>query len=174
MKGYQMFFLIVGVFVAFFAVLFLGLAALSYSYVNDALDQNITIGDRSLAQYNNDTFGAVVNAFIASVDVLALSVLLGMCVVLVAGGFFLGDNNKYWIPFDVFMICMAFLISIYISQTYDIIISTDLLGDFFVDNLPKSSTFVLNLPTIVATLGALIMIATYATTRRKQPEVLGY
>ena len=105
-----------------------------------------------------------------------------MAVGMMLNGFFLGrDNSKLWIVGDIFLLLGIFILSVYISIVYDQFITAtasvpDLEG-VFVDDLAKSSKFVLNLPIYVATIGALIMIISYSQLGKRESggeDVLGF
>jgi len=86
-------------------------------------------------------------------------------------------NSRLWIVGDIFILVFVFIFAVYIAQIYDTFINATTLLDVFIDDLPKSSTFILNLPIYVATIGALIMIVSYTAigeANRGQANVLGF
>lgn len=170
--------LFIFIFAAFFLILFLGIGLFGFNLVNEQLDQNITIGQVNLQTVNLQTFGALSVAFATNADILGIAVLLGMSLFMISIGFFLGrDNSKIWIVADIFILIFAFILAVYISQIYDLFINATDVLDVYIEDLPRSSKFILNLPGLVATIGALIMIVSYSEiAKRKGTEtnVLGF
>ena len=74
---------------------------------------------------------------------------------------------------DIFILIFVFIFAVYVSQIYDTFINAESQGilDPFVDDIPKTSRFMLKLPTYVSTIGVLIMILSYIGSRRRQEEV---
>lgn len=166
------------VFMAFLFLIFFGIALLIFNLTNDALDQDVEVGQVNLRDVNDDTFGALNSALLNQADLLALMVVLGMVVSMMLTAFFFGDSNKMWIPVDILILVFVFILSVYLSSVYEILInaSPELLN-IYVDTLPQASRFMLNLPLIVSTLGALLMIVTYTRVgqdQRRETNVLGF
>ena len=81
------------------------------------------------------------------------------------------ENPKLFIVIDILILGFVFMVSIYISIVYNIFInSTPLLTSVYVDKMPMTSTFILNLPAIIGTLGALIMIFSYSGIKKANKE----
>lgn len=161
-------------FIFFFllAAMFIGLFLWGFNLVNDVLGIDVDVGQVNLKAVNDQTFGAINVAFVNNADTLGIVVLLSMCVFMILNGYMFGrDNEKLWIIVDIFILIFVFILAVYMSQVYEIFInSTELLRTVFVDDMPKTSKFMLNLPSIVGTVGALIMIATYTRIRREEEE----
>ncbi len=172
---------VIGMFLFAFAVflfmIFFGIAIWSFSLIDDALDQDVDVGQVNLRDVNDDTFGALTQAMLDQADAFALIFILGTVVVMLLNAHLFGDSNKLWIPIDMLILIFVFILSVYFSQVYEIFINADvLLSAIYVDQLPKSSTMLLNLPAIIATIGALLMIVTYVKVNKEegQTNVLGF
>lgn len=167
------------IFFGFIGIVFLGLAVFGFNLVNTYLGQDVDIGQVNLQNATSLTFGKISNAFIDNADYYGIILLLGMAVLMIGQGYVVGKRwPKAWIVVDIFILVFAVVGAVYISQTFNTLINSTSYFSVFADNLPKSSGFVLNLPYIVAILGVLIMIFTYAginnTEGEPQTTVLGY
>lgn len=172
----QMFLFVI---VAFFVILFLGLYVFVFDLLTTNLAIDIDVGQVNLGNVTNQTLGQLNVALGNNADILGMVVLLMMVVMMLLNGFLLGrGNSRLWIVGDIFILVFVFIFAVYISQIYDTFInSTTLLDDVFINTLSKSSKFILNLPIYVATIGALIMIVSYAAineVQRGQANVLGF
>lgn len=160
-----------------FAIIFLGVFIWGFGLIYDALDVNVDIGQVNLQDVNNQTFGRMNLALMDHGDTIGLAILLSMCLLMFFSAYFFGsDNSKMWIPVDIVIIVFAFIVAVYVSQTFETLINLPIL-DVFQNELPKSSGFILNLPLIVSTLGVIIMIISYIGLKRENEEgvnVLGY
>lgn len=164
-------------FAVFFFLIFFGLAVWGFSIVNDIFDQDVEIGQVNLRDTNDITFGAIATALLNQADLLALVVVLSMVILMMLTAFFFGNSNKMWIPIDILILIFVFILSVYLSNVYEILINSSDLIEVYIENLPKASRFMLNLPSIVATIGALLMIITYTKIgqdQRRETNVLGF
>lgn len=167
------------IFFMFLGIIFLGIGLWGFNLVNDSLDQNVSIGQVNLAEINSQTFGALNTAFIKNADLLGIVLILGMVFFMFLNAYFFGSRtNKMFIIIDILMLFFIFITSVYLSQVYDIFInSSPLIQQIYIDSIPKSSKFILNLPLFVSTIGVIVMIITYAGLGRQeeeQPNVLGF
>jgi hypothetical protein len=176
-KGQSTIYIFLFIFIVFFLGLFLGLALYGFNLVDEVFDRDIAIGQVNLSEINADTFGKMNDAFVDSADTIGVILVLGMALLMIINAYALGDKYpKLFFIVDVLILVFIFITAVYLSQTYDTFINSADIFDLYVDDLPRTSTFVLNLPAIVGTLGALIMIFSYIGIRRdeRSPEVGGY
>lgn len=164
------------IFLTFFAILFLGLYVFGFSLISDQLNTDVDVGQVNLRDANQQTFGALSDALVLNADILGIVILLGMTLVMILNGYFTaGRHNILWLVIDFFVLIFAFILSVYIAQVYDLVINSTALLDVYINSMPKSSKFILNLPIIVSTVGALTMVATYAPIRKSRAtNVLGF
>lgn len=170
------------VLVTLFVVIFLGIYLYAFNLINDNLGIDVEVGNVNLQNVTADTFGQINSAFTTNADILGIVILLIMSVAMMLNGFFLGrDNSKLWIVGDIFIIVFVFILAVYVAQIYDTfltgIASIPALESVYIDDLSKSSKFILNLPIYVATIGALIMIISYSQLNSKESggaNVLGF
>lgn len=167
-KGSSAIVIIIFIFAVFFIVIFLGLSLFAFSTVSDILDQNVTIGNTNLQEINQQTFGKMTNEMLNAGDNIGLGMIIGMILFMIVNAYFFGDNNKIWIPVDMVILIAVYIIAVYISNTYETLINASTLLDVYVNELDKTSRFLLNLPKIVGTIGALLMILTYAGIGRSR------
>lgn len=169
-------------FFAFFLALGLGITVLGFGLVNDVLSQDVDLGQVNLKNVSDTTFGQINTGLVDNADTLGVIMLLGMCLLMILNGYYLGSKSpKMFFIVDIFLLALFFIPSIYISQVYEIFInSAPIFSDIFIDVIPKTSKFILNLPTIIGTVGVITMIVSYAGIRRDDEKaggevnVLGY
>lgn len=166
-KGTAVLQLFIFVFAMFFIALFLGLTLWGFNLINDVFDQDVEVGQVNLGEVNALTFGKMNAGFIANADTIGIVILLGMCLLMVMNGYFFGYKYpKFFLAVDILILVFVFILSVYLSQVYEIFINSTDLFNLFIDDIPKTSTFILNLPTIIATVGALVMIVSYSGIRK--------
>ena len=168
-KGSNIIQMFIFVFVAFFIAVFLGIALLSFNLIDDALDQDVEMGQVNLADINDLTFGKINLGFVANADTIGIIILLGMCLLMILNGYFFGSKYpKFFLALDILILVFVFMVSVYLSQVYELFIDSAALFDLFKDDIPKTSKFILNLPAIIGTLGALIMIVSYSGLKKQE------
>lgn len=160
------------IFAAFFMILFLGIVLFIFNQINAALDIDVDIGQVNLRDVNSETFGKINTGFVNNADVLGVMMLLGMSLLMILNGFFIGQKSpKIFLVIDILILVFVFITAVYLSQTYETFINSTSVLDLYIDDLPKSSKFILNLPLFVGTLGALVMIFTYAGLNKERGEL---
>lgn len=152
------------IFAVFFVAIFLGMSLFLFIQINSILDTNVDVGQVNLQDINGLTFGQINTGFVSNADTIGIMTLLSMSLLMILNGFFIGSRYpKLFMAIDILILVFVFILSVYISQTYELFInSTVLLSDIYINDIPNTSKFVLNLPLIVGTLGALIMIFSYS------------
>lgn len=144
-------------------VIFFGVFGLVFYWTNFSLNQNVTIGQVNLATINAQTFGKMNTAFIANADYYGMAVLFGML-----GSMFLiayltrGKNHKLLIILDIVILFICYIASVYLSNSYETLINSTSYLDYFTSNMPKSSIFILRLPTIISIVGVILMVLNYS------------
>lgn len=161
------------IFAAFFVILFLGIILFIFTQINSVLDQDLDIGQVNLQDVNDQTFGQINTAFVNNADNLGIIAIFGMALLMILNSFVIGrEYPKIFLMIDFIILIAVFIVAVYLSQTYDTYIHAfNLLETIYVDDLPKSSTFVLKLPWIVGTLGALIIIFTYSGLNKENEDI---
>ena len=154
--------------IALFLTIGLGVTLFIFNQINDVLSQDLDIGQVNLKTISDQTFGQINTGFINNADTIGVIMLFGMCFLMILNGFYFGSKfPKIFFVVDMFILALFFIPSIYISQIYEIFInSTPLFEEVFINTLSKTSKFMLNLPTIMATVGVLTMIVSYAGIKK--------
>lgn len=93
-----------------------------------------------------------------------------MALGLIGSAYFLrGNFPRIFIILDIFIIVVAVIISVYLSNTYEVFITS--LADTipqYTDAIPRTSTFILNLDNIVIVVGALTIALAHIVIPRKR------
>lgn len=180
-KGSAVVFGIALIVVSFLVALFLGLTVYSFNLVNDVISIDVEVGQVNLKNISDSTFGQINTSMLNNADTIGIVMLLGMCVLMMFNGYYLGSKSpKMFFVVDIFLLALFFVPSIYVSQVYSTFInSSTVLSDTFINIIPDTSKFILNLPEIVATVGVITMILSYAGIRKDdavsgEVNVLGY
>jgi len=169
------------IFVSLLLAIFLGVTVFSFNLINTVLSQDVDIGQVNLKDVSELTFGKLNTGMINNADTIGIILLLGMCLLMIFNGYYVGSKYpKMFMVIDIFLLILFFIPAIYVSQIYELFInSTDVLSSTFIDTIPKTSKFMLNLPLIISTVGILTMILSYAGIRKDDQggdgsNVLGY
>lgn len=169
------------VFIAFFVVLFLGGFLYGLSLVDNAFGGlDVVIGTQNFTQAYDNTLKQGIDAVFAVADLASLLLIFGMTILMLIVGYYWGDENKkFWILADFCILIVSFVVSVYLQNYFNTFITDPNFLDptIYTQTLAKSSALVLRLPYYVAIVGVLIMIATYALSKRKQEgafQELGY
>jgi len=172
-KGQTAVFLFFIILFAILGILFLGIGGIVLSHVNSVLDQNISVGQVNLQTVNNQTIGVLNQTYVNNADWYGLTIIFGMIFGFFISAYFLRNTYpKLWIILDVFIIIIAFILSLYISSTFEVVVNVlGSAGETFIeDNMAKSSMFLLNLPIFTTIVGVICMVLFHSTIPRKKEE----
>jgi len=161
------------IFVAFFAVILIFVGGIVAVRIDQALDSNVSLGQVNLATINSQTFGVATTTYLDNADWWGMSIIFGMVLGLLLSAYFLrGRFPKWGIIIDIFIILTAFILSLYISSTYSLLLDAlNAAGESFMeDYTPKTAMFILNLPIFTVIIGALAMILFHSSIPRKKEE----
>ena len=160
------------IFVSLLLAIGLGITVFAFGQVNDVLSQDVEIGQVNLKNVSDTTFGQINTGIINNADTIGIILLLGMCLLMILNGYYMGIKNpKMFFVIDIFLLALFFIPSIYVSQVYELFInSTSLFENTFINIIPKTSKFMLNLPTIVAVTGIITMILSYVGIRKDNEQ----
>jgi len=157
----------------FFSIILLLVGGIVAVRINNALNQNITLGNTNLATINSQTFGIYTTTYLNSADWWGISALFGMIIGLFLSAYFTrGTFPKIGIILDIFIILGIFIFALYLSETYQTLLdSLSSAGETFLeDYTPNTSSFMLNLPIYVVIIGCVMMILFHSSIPRKQEE----
>ncbi len=173
-RGLSTIFIFLGIFIIFSSAIFLIVIGAFAVHMNEALDQNVTIGQVNLKTINEQTFGSFNTMVVNNADWWGISVIFGMILGLFLVSYFYRNKfPKMTIILDIFFIWTAFIISLYLSSTYKVIVnSLSSAGETFAEvSLSKTSYFILNMPIFVVIIGVFMMILFHSSIPRKQEEI---
>ena len=175
--GFTTVMLIFFVFFVLFVVIIAGTSFYAFETFHNvgANLTGINIGNVSFEQTYQDTLGRGLQAVISTLSTASFALILGMIIIMILIGAKFPNQNKTWIILDIFIVIVAFITAVYISIIFNSFInSSEVFLDIYSIDLQRSSTFLLNLPLIVAIVGGIIMILTYVPFKRKDPRVLEF
>lgn len=176
-KGFTTLMLIFVVFFAIALLIFLAVLSLLFSTMDIQISQlDFMIGNQSF----NETYQSLVHPGMVSLSVtvprnISIGTLIGMVLVMLLVGMKSPRRSKLWIILDIFIIIVAEIVAVAIKITFEneILNLTPELFIIFSNTLAESSKWILNLPTIIPTLGALIILATYVLRREDREDETG-
>lgn len=156
-------------------MIILGIGSFSMGLVDDQFSQlNFTIGNISFAEeYQNTLQPAIISLETTVPQIISVSVLFGMVILLLIVGYNAKKIDQLWILLDIFIIISAEVIAVAVRSSFVSFMNNTIPGllTIYSTTLSGGARFILNLPTIVPTLGVLVMIATYFINEKKEaPE----
>lgn len=169
-RGMVTFMLIFFVFFSVFVVIIAGTAFYGLETFDSVAGNitGITAGNISFETTYQESLGAGLRTVLSTLSTISIALIIGMIIVMMIVGFKLSNQNKLWIILDILIIVVAFIAAVYISQIFSSFINSDpIFLDIYSTDLQKSSTFILNLPFVIAIAGGLIMIITYIPLKRR-------
>ena len=172
-KAQMTMFIFVGIIIVLAIVFFLLATGIMAEKINEALDQDIDLGQVNLADLNELTYGKYNTMLVKHSDFMGLCSIFGMILGLLLSAYVMrGKFPKWAIILDIFIIIVFFIFSIYLSQAYLTILNAlEQAGETFLeDSMPKTSRFLINLPIYIAIIGALMMILFHSSIPRKRTE----
>jgi len=166
----------IGIFLFLFAIflfaIFLGIVVFFYKTVSDNLALDIEIGQVNLKEVHDATFGTISQGLINNADLIGYTVILALVLSLFLNAYLTRDQfPKLFIIVDIVILVFAYILSYYLRMTYSLLIHSTSLLDVYITTIPKTSTFILNLPLIVGIIGAIVMILSYSGIPRKEREI---
>ncbi len=152
-----------------FAMVYGGLV-IFFQQFGEGLNQNVTLGNVNLADIYADTGGKAIDGFVNHADEIGLGILLSMTISLILGAYIIRTGvSRAFIIVDLILIIIAVIVASYVSNLYNLIITTAPAGslfDVYTTVLSNTSRFILNLPFITAVWGVLVMVATHIKLNR--------
>ncbi|KKL44427.1 hypothetical protein LCGC14_2365780 [marine sediment metagenome] len=172
-RGVVTIFILVGFLYLVGGVLMLIVGGSVIEHVQEALDQNVSVGQVNFQEVADDTFGPLETMIFDNADWWGTAIIFGMVLGLFLISYFArGTFPKIAIIMDLFVIFTAFIFSLYISAIYNTLINalTDAGETFAQVYLPKTSYFILNLPLFTVLIGVIMMILFHSSIPRKSEE----
>jgi hypothetical protein len=157
----------------FFASILLLVAGVTSTTMNNALDQDIDMGQVNLKEVNSNTFGKFNEMIVVNADWWGISLIFGMILGLFLSAYVVRSRFPKWgLILDIFIIVFVFLVSLYISATYQTLLDSLASANvtFLEDYTVKTSMFILNLPVFVVVIGVVMMILFHSSIPRRTEE----
>ena len=154
----------------------LGVSIYAFSLA-DSLFQEVDfeLGNISYNETYNQSLGQGITAMRTTFpQIVSLGVLLGMVIVMCIIGYVSPKIGRLWILFDFFVIVVAEVFAVLISESFrEFINSSQEFLTIYSTTLSASATFVLTLPISLPIIGGLIMLVTYSLNRNFNQPVGG-
>jgi len=172
-RGQMTIFIFILIMASLFAVVLLFAGGIVVVKINQALDRDLDIGQVNLETINNETFGVFTTMYTNNADWWGLSIIFGMVFGLFLSAYFVRNTLPKWgIILDIFIILVAFLLSLYVSSIYSILLDAlSSAGETFMeDYTPKTAMFILNLPIFSVIIGVIMMFLFHSSIPKKREE----
>ncbi|MFA6190641.1 MAG: hypothetical protein WC711_04015 [Candidatus Staskawiczbacteria bacterium] len=144
-------------------VILFGIFAYTFHEFTTAITINESIGQVNLADAVGSTLGKLDVAMLNSLDWWGLALIFGCIIGLFLSSYWLsGESPKLFLIIDIIILVLAFILAVYLSQTYKLFLEATAGIDTFTTYMPKSSKFLLNLPLFVGVIGAINFILHYS------------
>jgi hypothetical protein len=174
-KGITTFGTIIIIFVALMAIIMLAIFSYSIGIVDSNLSKiNLTLGNTSFNQmYTSNMHPGMQTLQNNTPKIISIGLMIGMILCLLYVSTKTPPKSKLWIIIDILIIILAEVFAVIISlgfQNYIISINSDLMN-IYINTLSEGSKFIIYLPAIIPTIGALVMIATYILRRERSEDL---
>ncbi len=173
-RGQVTIFILVGLLIVFIGAIIIMVIGFFSTNLYSALDKNITLGQVNLAEYNDLTIGKFNDMVVNNADWWGIALIFGMVIGLFGGAYFTRNTYpKLGIILDIFIIVIAFLISLYLKTIYSLVVtSLSAAGqDFAIQSMQGTNYFILNLPIFIAIIGVIMMIIFHSSLPSKREEL---
>lgn len=152
-------------------VIILGSFLYFFGIVTDSLSGNLIAGQVNLSNASANTIGKINDAFLSSSDLIGIFFLFGLILAIIINGFLTRNSTpKLMFMIDFLLIIFAYILAVYISNSYETILVLLPFKNLIASNLGKTSRFLLLLPVITIVTGFITMILTYAGIPRVSEE----
>ena len=164
-KGVTTIALIVVIFIAISLLVVLAIFSYALGLVDHTFLQiDLNVGNTSF----NETYQELMQPGLQTLEItvpqnISIGVLLGLVFVLLIVGAKSPKKSNIWIILDIVVIIIAEVVAVAIKISFrdQILNLTPELYNVFTTTLQSGSKWILNLPTLIPTIGVLIIIATY-------------
>ncbi len=135
--------------------------------------QNIIANDINISNLSANTVGQINTAFLDNADLIGLMFLFGMVLAMMINGFLIRNQNPaLFFIIDFLIMIFAYILAVYISNSYETVLNAIPFNDVLIDNLGNSNRFMLLLPQITVITGMITMILTYSGIPKSQEEAV--
>jgi len=157
--------------IIFILIVVLGIFAYAFNLITESIGQDIMVGAVNLSDATGSTLGQINTAILDKLNLIGLMLIFGMILGMIINAYFTrNDYPKLFFVIDIIILIIVYVVSVYVSNSYEIIITTHPFQTIFQSNLASASTFLLNLPIYSMVIGIIIMIVTYSNIPRSLKE----
>tara|TARA_R100001530_G_scaffold136355_2_gene116660 strand:+ start:597 stop:1136 length:540 start_codon:yes stop_codon:yes gene_type:complete len=163
--------------VGFLFVIILGSFLYFFGIVDDSLSGDIVAGQVNVSNSSANTIGRINDSFLSSADLIGIFFLFGVIFSIIIAGFLTRNSTiKLMFMVDFLLLIFAYILAVYISNSYESLLTFLPFSDLIASNLNNTSRFILFLPVITVVTGFITMILTYAgiPRTREEAEVAGF
>lgn len=173
-KGQVTIFVLVGLLIIFLGAILIVVLGFFSTNLNSALDIDVDLGQVNLRTVNAQTIGQFNLMVTNHADFWGICIIFGMILGLFAGAYFTRNTApRVGIILDLFIILLAFIVSLYMKAIYsDVITTLNRAGQTFaLDYMVGTNYFILNLPIFIAIIGVIAMVLFHSSIPRKSEEL---
>ncbi len=164
--------------IAFIAVIVLGTFLYAYNTITTSLLGSglDAVGQVNLTEATENTIGKINTSMLNHADVIAIFFLFAMVIAMFLVAYLTRDENPaIFFVFDILIIIFAYVLAVYITNSYETVLEFLPFSSIFTTNLNYATSFLLLLPRITVIVGVITMIISYsAIPKTKEEEVGGY
>ena len=157
--------------IVFLMIVIIGVFAYAFNLITGSVGQDVMVGAVNLSNVTANTLGQINTAALDNLNLIGMMIIFGMILGLVINAYFTrNEYPKLFFVIDIIILIITYIVSVYISNAYETIITTAPFQTIFQSNLSSASTFLLNLPIYSVVVGIIIMIITYSNIPRSAKE----
>ena len=161
--------------IIFILVVVIGLFMYSFDTIVEGLRQPSVsnAGNVNLTEAVDLTIGKINSAAQTKMNLVSIFLIFGMVFGLVFSTYMLRDRYPaLFFIVDFVILIFAYIIAVYLANSYEIIINSIPFKSIYTSNLSWSTMFILKLPKIVLFIGSLTAIVAYSAIPRQKEEVV--
>ncbi len=162
---------------AFAVIMLIGTFLYCYNIITDSLlTANVDVGQVNLTSATEDTIGKINTSMLNHANVIAIVFLFAMVLAMFLIAYVTRDENPaIFFVMDILIIIFAYILAVYISNSYETVLGMMPFSSIFTTNLSYATSFLLLLPKITTITGIITMIISYsAIPKSKEEEVAGF
>ncbi len=162
---------------ALVVVILLGTFLYTYNTITTSLlTSSSDVGEVNLTEATEDTMGRINTSMLNHANLISIFFLFAMVLAMFLVAYLTrGENPTIFFVVDILIIIFAYVLAVYISNSYETVLASLPFSSIFTANLNYATSFLLRLPLITVVTGVITMIISYsAIPKTKEEEVGGY
>lgn len=155
-------------------VLILGVFLYAFGIIDTSITgENLVVGNTNVSNASANTIGKINTGFLDNADLIGILFLFGLILAMVINGFMTREENPpLFFIIDLLLIIFAYILAVYISNSYETILNVLPFNDVLIANMGNTNRFMLLLPKITVIAGVITMIVTYAGIPKSREEAV--